>query len=88
MCRIFGALLLLISLSLLFTSQAMAQGENYTLRFPQGLSGSSGEEISLMALLDILEGADPLGGWSLGVCHDFILVQPICASTGATCEVA
>ena len=88
MCRIFGALLLLISLSLLFTSQAMAQGENYTLRFPQGLSGSSGEEISLMALLDILEGADPLGGWSLGVCHDFNLVQPISATTGATCEVA
>ncbi len=88
MCRIIGASLLLICLSLLLPSQALAQGENYTLRFPQGLSGSSGEEISLVALLDVLDGADPLGGWSLGVCHDFNLVQPISATTGATCEVA
>lgn len=83
----FGRILLLVSLSLLICGEANAQAENYTMKFSQGPIGSSGEEVSITALFDIEHGANPLAGWSLGICHDFALVQPIRATSGATCEV-
>ena len=54
--------------------------QDYTLRFPSNSAGTPGQVVSVGTGLQILPGAEPVSGWSFGICHDATMVRPIAAS--------
>lgn len=82
MRRISGAFVVLL-LVLGAGRSVEAQNPNYIFRFPPDLGGASGSVITVSYLLDVLPGASPLQGWSLGVCHDWTKVRPVAIAQGA-----